>query len=126
VITKKQMLAELVILMGGREAELLVFEDISSGSENDVLRASRLARDMVCRWGMSEGFGVRVIEDDDDVSEPLAQKRDEAIETMLAQSRAHAKKILQARRDHLKLLGEALIVKKVMQRNEIIKLLGEE
>jgi len=126
VITKKQMLAELVILMGGREAELLMFEDISSGSENDVLRASRLAWDMVCRWGMSEGFGVRVLEDEQELSEPMAQKRDEAIDTMLTQARNHAKKILAARRDHVKLLGETLIQKKVLQRSDIIKLLGEE
>jgi len=66
--TKEYLLTKLSVLMGGRAAEEVVFEEVSTGAGNDIERATNIAREMVCSWGMSTSLG------------PLAfGKKDEAI-----------------------------------------------
>ena len=113
MVTKRQLLADLIVLMGGREAELLIFNDLSSGSENDIYRANYLVTEMVSRWGMSEAFGVQIIPDREMSADALA-KRDAAVGDILEKARLKARQILEKREIELvKALGEAVITEKL-------------
>lgn len=122
VLTRRQMLADLVILMAGREAELLEFQDLSVGSENDIMRANRIAADMVGKLGMSEAFGVRICEGE--ISDETMRNKDRIIADILERARKKARSILESNHEALKLLSESLIRKKVMERAEIEALVG--
>ena len=122
MVTKRQLLADLIVLMGGREAELLIFNDLSSGSENDIYRANYLVTEMVSRWGMSEAFGVQIIPDREMSADALA-KRDAAVGDILEKARLKARQILEKRIELVKALGEAVITEKVMERESIANFL---
>ncbi|MBQ3357014.1 MAG: ATP-dependent zinc metalloprotease FtsH [Oscillospiraceae bacterium] len=66
-MTRNEMREKIVGLLGGRVAEKLVFDDISTGASNDIQRASRLARDMIARYGMSERIGTVAFDDGDEI-----------------------------------------------------------
>ena len=66
-MTRNEMYEQIVSLLGGRVAEELVFEDVSTGASNDIERASQLARDMVARYGMSKNIGTICYSSDDEV-----------------------------------------------------------
>ncbi len=55
---KKEVLDQLVVLMGGRAAEEIFVEDMSSGAQHDIMQATKIARSMVCEWGMSDELGT--------------------------------------------------------------------
>ena len=122
MVTKRQLLADLIVLMGGREAELLIFNDLSSGSENDIYRANYLVTEMVSRWGMSEAFGVQIIPEREMSADALA-KRDAAVGDILEKARLKARQILEQRIELVKALGEAVIAQKVMERESIANFL---
>ena len=65
--TRKQMLEEIVVLLGGRVAEKLVFDDISTGASSDLKRASRIAHDMIAVYGMSDALGAVSYDDDGEI-----------------------------------------------------------
>ncbi|MCO4781113.1 MAG: AAA family ATPase [Candidatus Cloacimonetes bacterium] len=126
VITKKQLLADLIVFMGGREAESLVFKDVSIGSQNDIYRANKLVEEMVSVLGMSEAFGVRVV-DDKNMSTDILNKRDRAIDEILDRAKKKARQILESRLDMLHKLKEELILKETLERVDIEKLFqGQE
>ena len=64
--SKGRMLQEIVVDLGGRVAEELVFDDITTGASQDIKQATTMARDMVTRYGMSENIGLICYKDDDD------------------------------------------------------------
>lgn len=122
MVTKRQLLADLIVLMGGREAELLIFNDLSSGSENDIHRANYLVNEMVSRWGMSEAFGVQIIANGEMSAEALS-KRDLAVADILEKARQKARQILEQRLDLVKALGETVLSEKVLERERIMEFL---
>lgn len=122
MVTKRQLLADLIVLMGGREAELLIFNDLSSGSENDIHRANYLVSEMVSRWGMSEAFGVQIIAEGEMSAEVLS-KRDQAVGDILEKARQKARQILEQRIELVKQLGETVLNEKVMERERIAEFL---
>ena len=65
-MTKGRMLQEIMVSLGGRIAEEIIFDDITTGASSDIKRATRIARKMVTKFGMSENVGVICYDDDDD------------------------------------------------------------
>lgn len=104
-----ELRSELCVGLGGMEAERLVLGDISVGAYGDLQNATALARAMVGGHGMDETFGPRVVLDDEKVSEQLSERLraslDDAIDTMLEQERARARRLLVEHRS----LHEAMV-----------------
>lgn len=129
--TYKEMKEELIVLLGGRVAESLVFEDVSTGASNDIERATDVARAMVTKYGMSETLGpIAFGEKSNEVfigrdmghtknySEKVAAKIDEEIHSLVKGGYDAAKKILSENIDKLHEVSEILIKRE--------KLSGEE
>ena len=119
---KKQMLAQISFLFGGRIAEELFVHDISTGASNDFERATQLARSMVTRFGMSDSMGPMVYGENEgevflgrsvtthkSVSETTLQKVDAEIRVIIDQQYAVARKILEDSRDKVEAMTRALM-----------------
>ncbi|NCX56390.1 MAG: ATP-dependent metallopeptidase FtsH/Yme1/Tma family protein, partial [Burkholderiaceae bacterium] len=117
---KDKMLEEISILFGGRLAEEIFLNSSSTGASNDFERATKMARDMVTRYGMSEVLGTMVYVDPDQqsmfgpvssksVSEATQQKVDIEIRAILDKQYAVAKKILEENRDKVEVMVKALL-----------------
>jgi len=122
----------LAILMGGRVAEELVFKHVTTGAGNDLERATALARQMVCEWGMSEKLGPltfgqkegstflgRSFSTHRDFSEKLASEIDLEIKRLVTENYERARQVLTERMVSLKALAEALLEKEVLDASEI-------
>ncbi len=131
LMPRKKMIADMVGLLGGRAAEELVFDDITSGAANDLERVTRLARSMVTRLGMSEELGPlvygqkeeliflgREIAEQRDYSEAVAQKIDEEVRKLVNQAYERAKAILTEYRDKLDAVAQRLLEVETMSREE--------
>jgi cell division protease FtsH len=117
---KDRMLEELAILFGGRAAEEVFLGSMSTGASNDFERATKMARDMVTRYGMSDSLGTMVYVDTEQdsmfgrmnnktVSELTQQKVDSEIRTLIDSQYALAKKILEENRDKVEAMVAALL-----------------
>ena len=117
---KDRMLEELAILFGGRAAEEVFLHSMSTGASNDFERATKMARDMVTRYGMSDSLGTMVYVDTESesifgrnstktVSELTQQKVDAEIRTLIDSQYALAKSILEQNRDKVEAMVAALL-----------------
>jgi len=116
---KDKMLEEISILFGGRIAEEIFVGQMSTGASNDFARATKLARSMVTRFGMSESMGVMVYEDDANegffggsvktISEATQQKVDAEIRSILDTQYALARRLLEENRDKVEVMTKALL-----------------
>jgi cell division protease FtsH len=116
---KDKMLEEISILFGGRIAEEIFVGQMSTGASNDFARATKLARSMVTRFGMSESLGVMVYEDSQNegffggpsktISEVTQQKVDAEIRSILDTQYALARKLLEQNRDKVEVMTKALL-----------------
>lgn len=118
---KDKMLEEIAILFGGRVAEELFMHQMSTGASNDFERATKIARAMVTRYGMSETLGTMVYEDTEQemfyggrmsaktVSEATQQKVDNEIRSILDQQYALARKLLEENRDKVERMAKLLL-----------------
>ena len=135
--TKSWLQDQLVILFGGYAAESIVYGDTTTGTQNDIERATDIARRMVCEWGMSEDVGAvsygredepifmgKEIERRKGYSEESAQKIDRAVEKLLNEARKRTLKILTEHRDQLDRLTQALVEKETLDDKEVRELLG--
>jgi cell division protease FtsH len=135
----EQMTSRLAIMMGGRVAEELVFgrEKVTSGASSDIEQATRLARMMVTRWGLSEALGtVSYGENQDEVflgmsvsrtqnaSEATAQKIDTEIRRFVEEGYNEATRILTEKRADLEALAKGLLEFETLSGDEIIDLLN--
>ncbi|RCK75470.1 MAG: Cell division protein FtsH [Anaerolineae bacterium] len=131
LMPRKKMIADMVGLLGGRAAEELVFDDITSGAANDLERVTRMARSMVTRLGMSEELGPlvygqkeeliflgREIAEQRDYSEAVAQKIDEEVRKLVNQAYERAKAILIQYRDKLDAVAQRLLEVETISREE--------
>jgi cell division protease FtsH len=136
---KNYLETEIAILMGGRIAEELFLNCMSTGAGNDIERATDMARKMVCEWGMSDlgplTFGKkeeqiflgREIAQHRDYSEDTAIKIDQEVRKLVNNGYATAKQILSDNRDTLEKIARALIEREVLDANEIKMLVeGQE
>lgn len=122
--------------MGGRAAEKLAFDEFSAGAENDLDRATQIARRMVTHWGMSERLGPVAFRDSEDhpflgeiaeprrFSEHTAQLIDEEVSRILRAASDRALEILTQDRDKLERLAKALETEETLDDVAIEKLLG--
>jgi cell division protease FtsH len=127
---------QLAGIMGGRAAEELVFKRITSGAENDIQQATRLARRMVTQWGMSERLGTVTMGENQELvflgrdlgerrnySEAVASTIDDEVRRIVEEARATARRVLTARREALRLLAERLIVEETIEEDELDRIL---
>ncbi len=121
-LLKSRMLDDIVSLLGGRVAEQIIFNDISTGASNDIQRATETARNMITKYGMSEKLGpIAFGSDNDEVflgknythtrnySETVAASIDEEVEKIINNAYKRAETILNEHIDQLHLVSEALI-----------------
>ncbi len=128
----------LCILFGGRVAEKLIFDEITTGAGNDIERASEMARKMVCEWGMSETLGPlaygkkdeqiflgREISQHRDFSEDTARKIDVEVQLIIKQASKTVTSILSENMDILKRVGEELLEQETIVLEDIEDILEE-
>ena len=122
--SKKEMLDDLISMLGGRVAEALALGDISTGASNDLQRATQICRDMVAKYGMSEVLGPAVFSDENDevflgkdfghvnnYSEATSAKIDAEIERMMRHAYSQTEEILKNHYEKLELVAETLLQK---------------
>jgi cell division protease FtsH len=137
--SKKYLESKLLHLLGGRVAEKLVFDELTTGAGNDIETATGLARKMVCEWGMSERLGPltfgkkeeqiflgREIATHRDYSEYTAQEIDKEVRRIVEEAEQKATELLSANLDKLHLLANALLEKEILDGEEIDKVLRGE
>ena len=121
-MSKTAMQENIVTLLGGRMAELIVLDDISTGASNDLERATQIARSMVTRYGFSDKLGPVVYGQDQgevflgmdinrsrNYSEEVAAEIDEEIRRIIEEAYARAREILEAHRDQLEVVAQYLM-----------------
>ena len=137
--TKNEMKENIVVLLGGRVAEELTLDDISTGASNDLERVSATARNMVTKYGMSEKLGPMAFGDSDDevflgnsfaskknYSEEVAYEIDKEIGRIVDESYKQTKKILQDNMDRLQYVAKALLVYETLDADQFIKAFNKE
>jgi cell division protease FtsH len=135
-LTKTQILAQITHAMGGRAAEKLVLDYLSTGAANDLKQATNLARQMICNYGMNEKIGpVSLSDDDHDVflgrdfvqrreySEKKAQEIDEEVARILKERYDNAYAMLSEHRDDLEQIAEALLERETLDGSELALLM---
>ena len=138
-VCKKEMEENILTLLGGRVAEQLVLDDISTGASNDLERATSTARSMVTRYGFSEKMGPVVYGNDQsevflgrdlgsskDYSDRVAAEIDDEVRTIIEKAYEQAKKILGAHMDQLELLAKYLMIHEKIERDDFEKLMRGE
>lgn len=137
--TKNEMLDELAVFLGGRVAEELMCDDITSGASNDLERATKMAREMVTRLGMSEELGTQVFgeaqhqvflgrdyADHQDYSEETARRIDIEVQRIMREAHRRAVEILDARRDQLDLMAKVLLERETVEGDAVNALLDND
>ncbi|MCB4757262.1 MAG: ATP-dependent zinc metalloprotease FtsH [Elusimicrobia bacterium] len=135
--SKSELFTRLLVLMGGRVAEQIVFGDITTGAQDDLTKATSLANRMVCEFGMSEAMGPvtyrkpehevflgRDIASDRGYSEKTAQEIDKEVKDLLTKAFGHVKDLLSKNRDKLDAMAKALIEKEILTSEEVNRILG--
>lgn len=126
VVTRGQLLDQICVLYGGREAELLFFEDLSIGSGADIARATEIARALVEQFGMGgETVGVRRVEaaHDDPASETLLESMEAAVRSVLEAQRTRARELVTAHKPLIATLRDLLLEKKVLDQEALASIL---
>jgi len=120
---KKEVLDKLIVLMGGRAAEEIFVQDMSSGAQHDISQATKIARSMVCEWGMSDSLGTVAYDErseanqylggggfhDKNYSEETAKKIDEEVHSLINEAHKKALELLQEHRDKVQLMTDMLM-----------------
>jgi cell division protease FtsH len=136
LITREEFIDELAMLLGGRVAEEVVFGDITTGAQNDLERATKIARGMVTEFGMSDQLGPltlgqkqgevflgRDFASHPDYSDQVAFEIDSEIRRLIDEAHDEALEILTEHREHLDKLAEVLIERETIDKDDLIKLL---
>ena len=135
--TKNDMLGEITTLLGGRVAEELVLDDISTGASNDLERATKIARNMVTKYGFSEKLGPVVYGDQAEVflgrdftqsrnySEQIATDIDEEIKDIVEKCYVDCRNILSDHMDKLNAVAEALLIKEKLDDEEFKSIMSQ-
>jgi cell division protease FtsH len=131
LMSRKKLYADMVSLLGGRAAESIVFDDITSGASNDLERVTRMARSMVTRLGMSSKLGPMVygqkeeliflgreISEQRDYSEDVAKQIDIEVRKLVSEAYEHSKAIVNQYRDKLDTVAQRLLEVETISREE--------
>lgn len=130
-VSKQDMLDEIVALLGGRTAEKLVLDDISTGASNDIMRSTKIAREMVTKYGMSDVLGPMTFGSDNDevflgmtytqtrdYSEQVAAEIDAEVRKIIDEAYTTCEKLLAEHRPQLDRVAQALIEKEKLSDEE--------
>ncbi|HHU92299.1 MAG TPA: ATP-dependent zinc metalloprotease FtsH [Halanaerobiaceae bacterium] len=136
LLNKEQALARIATYMGGRAAEELIFNTATTGAANDIEKSTKLARDMVTRYGMSEEFGMMALETINNqylggdssllVSSETAARIDAEVEKILKASYREAYSILEENKEKLHELAKYLLEKETISGEEFMKILAAD
>ena len=136
--TKGQMLQEIIVDLGGRVAEELIFEDVTTGASQDIKQATSLAKSMVTKYGMSEDVGLICYDDEEEVfigrdlghtrgySETVATRIDGEIKRIVDECYAKARQMIREHEDELHRCAELLLEKEKINRDEFEALFEEK
>jgi cell division protease FtsH len=132
-----QLLDRLCVLLGGRVAEEIIFKDISTGAQNDLQRATDIARSMVTEYGMSEKLGLVTYTREKrplfldtgfaptkEYSEETAQEIDAEVSRLMEECHQRVRTILTEKREHLEIISQTLLEKETILGDELQELLG--
>ncbi|HTO23451.1 MAG TPA: ATP-dependent zinc metalloprotease FtsH, partial [Spirochaetia bacterium] len=136
LVTKKELEVKLASLLGGRAAEELFFSDVSTGAQNDLFKATDIARAMVKEYGMSSKMGLSSYErphnpflkgesympTEKEYSEKIAAEIDEEVKRILDAAYANAKQIIESRRATVEAIAARLLETEVMDRDEFLQI----
>jgi cell division protease FtsH len=135
--SRTYLLGRIAVMLGGRAAEKIVFEDVSSGAGDDLKQATQLVRRMVCQWGMSDRVGPvtfrqgephpflgREMAEPRDFSEETAELIDHEIRRIIKEMEDKATDLLESHRDKLDALADALLEHESLSKEEIGEILG--
>ncbi|MFQ6040484.1 MAG: ATP-dependent zinc metalloprotease FtsH [Candidatus Poribacteria bacterium] len=138
LMTKSELLDKLKALLGGRAAEEIVFGESTTGAQNDLQRATAIAKSMVKEYGMSDELGLVTFEPErkpyfmdvpstmpKDYSEEMASKIDSEIEKIVHNSYEEVKQILIQKRDALDKIAQRLLQKEALESDELRKIIAE-
>ena len=136
--SRRKLLSMLAVFMGGRAAEEIACSDITTGAQNDIAQATRIARAMVCEWGMSDTLGPQAfganqevmfigkeVSRQQEMSEDTARKVDAEIGRLINEAYEKARSILIEKRDRLELLTKALMEWETLDGDEVQELFRE-
>jgi len=139
LVSKAEFIENLAQLLGGRVAEEMMFGDVTTGSQNDLERVTKIARQMVCEYGMSDKIGPLTLGQKEeqvflgrdfashpDYSDQVAYEIDQEIKKIVGLSYSMAKQVLEEKKDRLILLADQLIEKETLTRNEIIEIISDQ
>lgn len=137
--TRDGMLDDIAVLLGGRTAEELFCEDITSGASNDLERATKTARQMVTRLGMSTVLGAQVFgeaqhqvflgrdyADHQDYSPETAKRIDDEVERIMREAHDRAREVLEQHRDRIETMAQVLLVRETVEGDAMNALLDGE
>ncbi len=138
LMSRKDMLNQIQILLGGRVAEELTFDEITTGASNDIERATDIARNYVCTYGMSEKMGNRkygqsqnevfmgrqMSDHSKDYSEETAREIDQEIQKMIEDAYHRTVRLLKQSRKELKEVSELLLEKETIDGPDFLKMIG--
>ena len=140
LMTKSELQDKLCVMLGGRVAEEIIFNEVSTGAQNDLQRAANIARSMVTEYGMTERFGPLTFEKErrplfldigmpagpKEYSEETARQIDEEVKGLIDEAYQKVRKTLSANQDKLKILAAELLEKETIEGDEIRRILGIE
>ncbi|HXM53852.1 MAG TPA: ATP-dependent zinc metalloprotease FtsH [Candidatus Dormibacteraeota bacterium] len=139
LVDEEALRDQLAGIMGGRAAEALTFQRVTSGAENDIQRATRLARRMVTQWGMSERVGAVAMGENQELvflgrdlgeqrnySERMASMIDDEVRRLVEEALGTASRVLAERREALGRLAERLIAEETIDGDELARLLAAD
>lgn len=129
---KKELRDRLAVLMGGRIAEGIFVGDVSSGAQMDISQATKLARSMVCQWGMNEALGAVAYDENVEsgaflipgtsnksYSDETAKQIDDEVRHLLTEANQYARQIIDEHRDELQLMTNMLIEFEVLDKEDV-------
>jgi cell division protease FtsH len=137
LVTRSELIDELAMLLGGRVAEELVFDEPTTGAQDDIQRCTQIAKQMVTQFGMSELGPVALGENDSqpflgrdfghvkDYSDTVAAKIDSEIHRLVEEAHEEAREICLKYRDKLDMMVERLLEKESIEKEEVEKILAE-
>ncbi len=135
---RSYLMSRMAVALGGRAAEKVVFGDLTNGAAQDLKVATKIARKMVCQWGMSDKLGPvtfsqeeehvflgREIAQQRDYSEHTAQVIDEEVEEFVRATEKTAEEVITSHREHLDRLAEALLESETLTNQDVDRILSE-
>lgn len=136
--TRDGMLDQIAVFLGGRTAEELFCEDITTGASNDLERATKMAREMVTRYGMSEELGTQVFGEaqhevflgrdyanHNDYAAETAKRIDDEVERIMREAHGRSRAVLEARRSQMETMAKVLLARETVEGDVVNALLDD-